>query len=210
MYQKYALSFHPVCGRHRLSSCSALKNWLKDEKHEVQKAYTSLHWHQKLLSCFSFKSSGGNTSSQFFGLADLYNRLTSPFLYCLLSSGLGMWAQLARIVPTISHYQCWNWKQVTRFSQHLSITFRNLGPQHSSRKRRFRGEHLDRTSCGFHHESARWWHHAMLILYRLYGFAVLESKQQHSPWCHNQADSWLNPQLGHYSLANISVMISSL
>ena len=56
MYQKSALSFHPVCGC-RLSSCSVLKNWLENVKQEVRKFDTSLQWHQISLSCFSLISS---------------------------------------------------------------------------------------------------------------------------------------------------------
>ena len=50
-------------------------------------------------------------------------------------------------------------------------------------------------SLGKKAESTRWWCHAMLILYWLYGFAVHKSKQQHSPWHHHWADSAFLPKL---------------
>ena len=53
-HQKSSLSFHPVFGC-CLSHCSVLKYWFENEKQEVQKSYTSLLWHQILLSCFSLK-----------------------------------------------------------------------------------------------------------------------------------------------------------
>ena len=61
--KKSSLSFHPVCGR-ILSLCSVLKYWLENEKQEVQKYYTSQQWHQILLSCYSLKSSDGNTTEE--------------------------------------------------------------------------------------------------------------------------------------------------
>ena len=48
--------FHPVCGL-CLSSYPEFKYELKNEKQEVPKSYTSLQWHQILLSCFTLISS---------------------------------------------------------------------------------------------------------------------------------------------------------
>ena len=57
MYQKSALSFCTVCGRH-LSSCSVLKYWLENEEPEVWNAYTSRQCLRILLSWFRTRMSG--------------------------------------------------------------------------------------------------------------------------------------------------------